>query len=72
MKGWHIAALMAVLFILKALFVGSTELLFDLFGFHNVILFKDQFWWGGCILGGSSRCSAALDAAIIFKNAWIA
>lgn len=37
------AALMAVLFILKALFVGSTELLFDLLGFHNVLLFKDQF-----------------------------
>lgn len=45
MKGWHMAALMAVLFILKALFAGSTELLFDLLGFHNVILFKDQFWW---------------------------
>jgi hypothetical protein len=40
------AALMAVLFILKALFVGSTELLFDLLRFHNVLLFKDQFWWG--------------------------
>lgn len=37
---------MAVLFILKALFAGSTELLFDLLGFHNVILFKDKFWWG--------------------------
>lgn len=46
MKGWHMAALMAVLFILKALFAGSTELLFDLLGFHNVILFKDKFWWG--------------------------
>ena len=40
------AALMAVLFTLKALFAGSTELLFDLLGFHNVILFKDQFWLG--------------------------
>ncbi|WP_336291249.1 hypothetical protein [Aeromonas dhakensis] len=39
-------ALMPVLFTLKALFAGSTELLFDLLRFHNVILFKDQFWWG--------------------------
>ena len=54
MKGWHMAALMAVLFILKALFAGSTELLFDLLGFHNVILFKDQFW------GGAASCAAAL------------
>ncbi len=46
MKGWHMAALMAVLFILKALFAGSTELLFDLLGFRNVILFKDLFWLG--------------------------
>ncbi|TNI66999.1 hypothetical protein CF124_07020 [Aeromonas hydrophila] len=46
MKGWHIAALMAVMFILNALFAGSTELLFDLLGFRNVILFKDLFWWG--------------------------
>lgn len=46
MKGWHMATLMAVLFILKALFAGSTELLFALLGFHNVILFKGQFWWG--------------------------
>lgn len=40
------AALMAALFTLKTLFAGSTELLFDLLGFHNVLLFKDQFWWG--------------------------
>ncbi len=46
MKGWHMATMMAVLFTLKALFAGSTELLFDLLGSHNVILFKDQFWWG--------------------------
>jgi hypothetical protein len=53
MKGWHMAALMAVLFILKALFAGSTELLFDLLGFHNVILFKDQFWWGAASLAAA-------------------